>query len=550
MHLSPTSLAALGSGAAACLLMLFVTSGAGPGISPDSISYLSAAQSLIRTGDMRSPSMLEWEVPADTIPYAGFPPGYPAAIAVPLALNASPVESARAIQAVSAFVTVVVAVLLAGSAGGPAIGILAAVMILSSPAVLYSHMYVFSEPLFFAAFFLTLMAMVRSPGRPWLAGLASAVALLIRFAGAGATLAAVLWTLLQPGKWRERLKRAAIVFAPSAIVLAAWMIRTRIVSSRAHGGESEFVGDPFPMLLLGGPRRSLWKGFGSSLYDGFDSFFDWLIPLVSVHLTDARYRTAMLAFVVTAISVMLLHMAGGRNVAARAANSPNQERGRLWGASGILAGSYITILLLARLVDPWLTFDARILAPLMVIGVLGFVTVLGAWWPNRPRLMRGIIVTGICVWLSLAITLNARLVQSALQEGIGVSSLAMKSSPLVRWTRENARSRSVFSNDFGALIWNAGSDARALPFRLGASWRDPYPQPIDTALALAFGDTLVRRNGLVIVFDEINPYMIAPDSLVRLLSLNQIARLSDGGVWAPGAETLRVLEAFRGIRIR
>ena len=58
--------------------------------------------------------MLEWEVPADTIPYAGFPPGYPALIAVPLVLGVPSIEGARIVQAAGAFITVFIAVLLAG----------------------------------------------------------------------------------------------------------------------------------------------------------------------------------------------------------------------------------------------------------------------------------------------------------------------------------------------------------------------------------------------------------------------------------------------------
>lgn len=533
------------------MLSLFWTSRAGPVISPDSIVYLSAARSLVRTGTLKAPSMLEWEIPADTIPYAGFPPGYPALIAVPLALEVPPIKSARIVQAVSAFITVSVAVLLAATFGSPAIGILAAAMILLTPAFVTSHMAVLSEPAFFAAFLLTLLAMVCFPGRPILAGMASGAALALRFAGVGATLAGVVWTVCRPGTWSERLRRASIASAPSAIVLAAWAVRTRIVSGRAHGGESDFIGDPFPMLLAGGLGRSSWKGFGFTLWDGVDAVFDWLIPLVGVYLTDWRYRAVILAFVLVTIAGMFFQVYHRHNEPARGRLVSEEQRSQFWIACGVMAGSYLLVILLARIfADPWLTFEARILSPVMLIGVLVFVTILGAWWPRRAVLLRGTVAAGIGIWFLLAIGLNARVVPRALRDGVDASGNASKRSPTVLWTRDNGKSRAVFTNDPASILWNTEADARVLPLRVGASWRDPYPQPLDTSVAITFGDTLVRRNGVIVAFDENNAYMMSPDSLARLLALRQIARFPDGTVWAPGAETVRVLERLRGMRMR
>ena len=75
---------------AGMLLVLIVSARVGPGVTPDSVVYLAAAESLSADGRYRR---------HDGRPYIEFPPLFPSAIAVATLGRASPVTAARAANA-------------------------------------------------------------------------------------------------------------------------------------------------------------------------------------------------------------------------------------------------------------------------------------------------------------------------------------------------------------------------------------------------------------------------------------------------------------------
>ena len=120
-------------GAAACYGVLAITEPPGPGLDPDSMSYLGAAESLVRQGSLRIP-MAEWSDPDSTSALRHFPPGFPIAIAIPVALGARPEQAARGVEAVSAFATVALAVWIVAAVAGSGAGALAGAALLATPA--------------------------------------------------------------------------------------------------------------------------------------------------------------------------------------------------------------------------------------------------------------------------------------------------------------------------------------------------------------------------------------------------------------------------------
>jgi len=95
---------ALALGAAAFALVLAVTSGAGPGLDPDAMAYLGATTSLVRHGTLRIPSS-QWDATDSTSALTTWPPAFSIAMAVPRALGAGSLLSARIVNALAAFVT-------------------------------------------------------------------------------------------------------------------------------------------------------------------------------------------------------------------------------------------------------------------------------------------------------------------------------------------------------------------------------------------------------------------------------------------------------------
>ena len=74
------TLPALALGAVAFWGVLRITAGAGPGLDPDSMSYLHAATTLAHHGRLRDVQR-DWASADSTMPLAHWPPGYPVAIA-------------------------------------------------------------------------------------------------------------------------------------------------------------------------------------------------------------------------------------------------------------------------------------------------------------------------------------------------------------------------------------------------------------------------------------------------------------------------------------
>ena len=95
-------LSALLLGAAAFVLVLAVTDPPGPGLDPDALAYMGAAQSLADHLEYRIPSAA-WTSADSTAPLAHFPPGYSSLLAVPVRLGMAPVQAARLVNALAAF---------------------------------------------------------------------------------------------------------------------------------------------------------------------------------------------------------------------------------------------------------------------------------------------------------------------------------------------------------------------------------------------------------------------------------------------------------------
>src|SRR3954470_10266107 len=76
----PQLAASIALGALAFAGALVITSGAGPGLDPDSMSYMHAATTLAHGGALRDVQR-DWASPDSTMPLAHWPPGYPIAIA-------------------------------------------------------------------------------------------------------------------------------------------------------------------------------------------------------------------------------------------------------------------------------------------------------------------------------------------------------------------------------------------------------------------------------------------------------------------------------------
>jgi 4-amino-4-deoxy-L-arabinose transferase-like glycosyltransferase len=492
--------AALVFGGIAAALSLAITAPAGPGLDPDAASYLGAAESLARGHGYRVP-ITDWVTPDTTAALSHFPPGYPTAIALPIAVGASPLNAARVINAVSVFVDIALATWLVASTAGIAAGIGLALALMAMPAFVEVHLSVLSEPLFLSCITAALAAMVSAAQqaderstlfRALLAGLAAAAAMLTRYAGAAVVAAVSLWMLLQPATTTARLRRAVAAVAPSALLVGWWLVYVHLTGT---------VGAIRSIGAYGGIEETLRMGAATVVA--------WLVPLMSDQTLPGRAWIALAMIVAIAWFV--------RRGAPLARHSPS---GTLLGAAAMLAVCYVAVLLASRLLaDPFIPFDNRMLAPLFVLVAVIVAVAMSAWWRDSRVSLRVACVVGLLAWLGASLTVTTDEITWVVENGQDLDQQQWRTSPLLAWARSNAPHRPLYSN------W-----APAVYFHLH---RSSHEIPRDAEMLPAFVDTLRARDGVVLLFDVPSPDQVGADTLVSAPGLTRLARLADGTVLAP-----------------
>jgi hypothetical protein len=489
---------ALIAGAFAAAVVIIVTRSPGPGLDPDAASYLGAAQSLANGRGYRVP-IADWASADSTSALSHFPPGYPTAIAVPVALGTTPAQGARFVNAAAAFIEVALAVWLvshvAGALGGTA---LALALLVMQPFV-EVHLSVLSEPLFLACMMGALAGMVKLAEQDdernrltWIlaTGLAAAGALLVRFAGLSVGAAVVLWILVQPGPRATRARRAAIALLPSLLLAGAWVVSVHLTSGvRA-------------IRTLGA-----YGDFGDTLRMGFSTVVAWLVPLTPDETLFGRTWLALALLAALALVVVR----GVRGAMSSTAARPIS-------AAAILALSYVVVLVASRcFADPGIPFDNRLLAPLfLLVSILGALGI-SMWWGQARTPARFVCATVLLAWLGASFNATFDEVTSALDLGEDLAQPQWVASPLLAWARANAGSRPLYTNWPPVVLFHLHRASHALPA---------------TADVLeAFTDTVRVRNGVVLVFDQRNPDDIGADDVSRAPGLRRIARAGDGSVF-------------------
>ncbi len=512
-------------GALACVIVALATASPGPGLDPDAMSYLGAAQSLVRYDVYRVPTS-SWAASDSSEPLSHFPPGFSTAIAVPVREGLSPVQSARLLIVLAAFCTWAGIVLLVSAAAGTSAGVMTGVVALATPALLNVHLSVLSEPLFLALLVAILAGIVKiiDPGRRlrgrrewrgvWAAawtGLLLVAAVMLRYAGVALVGAAAIAALIGPvdprRRWRTRLIRLALVSVPAACALSAWLVR----SVQIAGAKS--------VRALG-----LYGNLGETVREGLGTARDWLVPA-----GDGQWRGPV-AWILGAGAVLLaIHAWRQRRQGAAAVawlrQSPEIDVHRaavLLRAVVLTGGVYLAFVAVSRAVaDPSIPFDERILAPAILLAEIGLGVALALWWPGRGQVARVAAGFVVIAWLFASAVTSATRVQFALEDGNDFAGSDWRDSPTVAWVRapDGGAYRVLYTNWPAALYFNAGRPSHDVP-------------DVTDALTLRrFRDRLARSHGVVVAFSAPNSDVAPPDSVARVLGLRQIARFSDGSVW-------------------
>ncbi len=478
-------------GAAACVGVVIITEPPGPGLDPDSMSYLGAAESLARHGSLRIP-MADWSDPDSTSALRHFPPGFPIVTALPVVLGAEPGQAARGVEALSAFATVALVVWMVAAVAGSGAGALAGLALLVTPALVLDHVRVLSEPLCLALLAATLALMVFSK-RPLLYGVAAAAAGLVRYAAVPAGGAAVLWAFGRHGPLRERVRRAVLAALPTALLSAAVMLRSVLESGTAR-------------------TITLHADLGPTLRELGATLMTWLAPLV-----PAGWGAALLAVLVAGAGVAVLLDASSGRPGRPERGSPARS---LLSAAALLAACYAAFVLVSRVfVYDNIPFDDRMLSPAILLAVIVVATPLGGAWRAWARPVRGAAAALASAWLAASAGATFRAVEDARDGGWGYASDAWRDSRLVAWLQADGRGFEIFSNDPAAVYFATHRPSRELP-------TDPTPEEVAD-----FGRAIGAQKSVIVGFPSYYDRMTSPDSLARRLGLRKLAEFADGNVW-------------------
>jgi len=452
------------------------------------MAYLGAATSFAQHGTLRVPSS-QWDSEGSTSALTTWPPAFSIAMAIPRALGAGSLLSARIVNATAAFATATVLFLLIESAAGTIAAIFGVIGVFATTSIVGVHLSVLSEPLFLASLVLTLWAMV-SARRPFVAGIPAAIAAMVRYAGVCAPAAIVIWFFFTGRKsLRQRFTDAAKAATIPAIVIAIWLLR------------SVRVGDS-----SGAPEFALHGNFGVTFRETTQTFADWLAPGINPPTLQ------LIVALTLAAGLVAIVVKGARHRGPRART--------IMRADALLLGCYLIVLMSARvLVGSAIPFDFRLLAPAILLAEIRIIIAIAGYLAHAGTATRRIVVAACTLWFAASATQGFRDVSDAITDGYDFASTDWESSPTLDWVRSRSQGWTMFSN------WPA-----AIYFKTSRIARDT-PQSLDAADLKEFADILERRHGALVAFSADNPDYPPGDSIARALGLVKAAQFSDGTVW-------------------
>ena len=498
-----TVIAACALGIAAGAFRL--TTAPGPGLDPDAMSYLGAAQSLVHNGTLRIPAAPWWS-DSTTAPLAHFPPGYSTVLAVPIGLGADARLAARIVQALSAGLTTIAVMLMLWPVAGAWGAVLGVIAIAMSPAIVVSHLSVLSEPLFLALVTLAMWSMVRRPREALHHGVIAAAATMVRYAGLSVAGAAALWALRDSSApWRDRLKRAVYAVAPSLIAMAAWSLTRRRVPDHVESIR----------------KFAVYGDWAPTLRQGMETVSHLLVP--SLEWDPVPTLAAVGTLVALAAMAWSTTRAWDDTSPKDMSERALHERALLV-AAGLLALCYVGLVFASRLLaDPDIPFDFRLAVPLVPLAVIAVAVVAARSWRVIAKPARVFGVLALAVWvLTAGRTMKAQLDDIAITGGSDFASRDWRLSPLLAWARSTSERQVLYTNWPCAIWFHLERRVRKLPDASEAA---------NAATMQKFVQRLRASNGALIAWNLQSPETANTDTIVARAGLVRVAKFDDGAVY-------------------
>jgi hypothetical protein len=512
----------------------------GPGISPDSIDYVAAADS-ISSGHLARIPYASYNEPPPARPTAlrsvamtNFPPLFPALISATKALTGdSALAAARLLNALVLALTVAIVGWVMWRATGTVLWTGAAMAaIVFQPDMLRVSSMVWSEPstillLVGACFALT--EYVARP-RPWLlavAGVLAGAAALDRFVAVGLVPVGLIavWLAQAP---RRRPSQSLIFGGLSLTPIIVWT-----VVRGGSSGNRGLVWHAWPLKMVGATAQTVYH---------------WLSPLAIARLPVLLLCLAVL--VAKAVSLVRRYAAspGGGGLVSSLARAPAGDRlGRLpvclMVTGGALVCCGLALFAAGALFDLSLTwelrlpeFNPRILISLYGVAVVFLACVLAASsqrWSQRQVLAAWLAVVAVCA---------ASIVGAVRQEGkipadFAYATRSWRTSPTLALVR-HLPPRDVVVTNMADFVWlQTGRTTVALPPVY--FWQTGRTNPSYSSAVAQIREAITHgRSGWLALWSTANkPYLPDAQELQQLLPIRPGATTRDGTLFKilPGA---------------
>jgi len=436
---------------------------------------------------------LAWIAPDTAVVLRQYPPAFSALVAIPIAAGFDPINAARVILAISAGMWIALVVRLVSSVLDVFRGVLIAAVVFVLPATLLSHQSLLSEPPFLVAVFGMIAAMYYRPGSPLLYGTLAALSSLIRYLGLGMIVSACLWAMFQPGSLATRLRRGILAGIPSLALQGWW----QLYISGSGDGLTSF---------------HLRGRLGVDMRRAAGAISRWIAPGIEHNLI----RLAATVLVILALGLLAWHY----RVTISRILREQRPLSRLVQVCGLVAATYLAVLVFLRLFAEYIFVDQRTLLPVFVLVTLVIALVVSALRHELTVFHRRIVYGVAIAWLAGAIMADLAYVRQSRDPGIEYAEARRLKSPTMEWIRRNAQNRPIFSNHAGAVYFGAERFSRAMP----QVWTD--------ADLRTFADTVRARRGLIVTFREPYAKVEAAKALVESLPVKLEATFPDAEIWS------------------
>lgn len=477
----------------------------GLGLGGDSYYYVSGAESLADGLGFSRPV-----AGGGVRPITHFPPLYPAALAVPAALGQDVPEAARLLHALLFGANVaVVGLLIAEFSASLWLALSGSVIVLASPAMLSVHSWLLSEALFLCLMLGALWALAgwsRGGGmrRALAAGLLLGAASLTRYVGI-ALLPAALLVLLPGGTpGRRRAREAGVVLGLGLAGPLLWLLRN---------------------AWVGGSTTNRSFGFhpptAERLMEALDTLSLWLLP--SRIPVAARHGVAVVVLVVFAVAVV-------HALRRRPRGQPRPQADLLQVALTCALGYVVLLGLSLTFVDASTPLNDRILAPLLILGLIAAL-LAASTWVSKPGWGRLIVCLSTLTFVVLTVARGETAWVRLRTDGQGFASRAWQTSELVALTRQLPAGTPIYTNELDALYLLTGRQAYQVPI-----YWDPVraaPRMDFEAQMAAMRRRLESEAGVLIVFHTISTQQsFLPTEAELAQGLAVVLQASDGTAYA------------------